>query len=263
MPPSPATPFDLLTVSGLDAQTFLQAQLSSDLRALAVGQGQFSAWLNPQGRVIAFFPLFRINADTFVIALAFGRGIEIRDRLHRFVFRAKAKLGLSTEWLLGQGPSPPAGAVASLAIPSEMARYLWLSGTDPGQEALRLPSQADILDGLPFLAADRSEVFIGHALGLKRLGAISVGKGCYPGQEIVARTHFLGRNKRALCRLSGLDPEQTDRRLFAGTSAQAVGELALTVNDLGLAVLHEPEPGMALRDASERIVKLDQVFGDS
>lgn len=254
--------FELLEVAGPDAERFLQAQLSSDLRSLAPGQGQFSAWLNPQGRVLAFLPLFRRNPETFVLAVAFARGQELAERLRRFVFRSKVRIAPCQDCALAHGAIVPLNALASLAVPGTAARYLWLQSDAPGDVALCEPGRSDVEAGLPFLDAAHSEQFIGHALGLKRLGAISVGKGCYPGQEIVARTHFLGRNKRALCRLSGLDPTQPDLRVL-GVEGQALGELALAVGDVGLAVLHEPEPGMTVRDAGGRTLVLEHVFFDS
>lgn len=261
---SPARPpFELLEITGPDAERFLQAQLSSDLRELALGHGQFSAWLNPQGRVLAFFPLFRLTPETFVIAIAFARGAELADRLRRFVFRSKVTIRPRPDLHLGQGQSPPTASLSSLTVPGREPRQLWLQVDDPGSDAFVYPGVADIKAGLPFLDVARSEQFIGHALGLKRLGAISVGKGCYPGQEIVARTHFLGRNKRALCRLSGLDPDQTDSKIINTDTGQPIGELALMVGSDGLAVLHEPELGMHLSDAGGRSLVLAHVFADS
>lgn len=261
---SPArTAFELLEVTGPDAERFLQAQLSSDLRELAPGHGQFSAWLNPQGRVLAFFPLFRLTAETFVIAIAFARGAELAGRLRRFVFRSKVTIQPRPDLYLAQGNSPPGTPLSSLAGPGPEPRQIWLQADDPAANAYSYPGVADIEAGLPFLDVARSEQFIGHALGLKRLGAISVGKGCYPGQEIVARTHFLGRNKRALCRLSGLDPDQTEPKIVNTNTGQPIGELALTVGSSGLAVLHEPESGMHLSDAGGRPLVLEQVFADS
>ncbi|AVP97010.1 folate-binding protein YgfZ [Ahniella affigens] len=255
--------FELLEVAGPDAERFLQSQLASDLRPVSQGSGQFSAWLNPQGRVVAFFPLFRLAPDAFVLAIAFGRSTELAERLRRFVFRSKVTIRVRPDLIVRDGASVPESVLAGLNVPGSDTRHFWLQASSPDSPSQAQPGVADIAAGLPFLDATRSELFIGHALGLKRLGAISVGKGCYPGQEIVARTHFLGRNKRALCRLSGLDPNQTDHRILSADSGQPLGELALAIGGDGLAVLHEPQPGMAITDAAGRHLVLEQVFADS
>lgn len=263
MPDLAPAEFDLLEVTGADAMTFLQAQLASDLRDLAPKQGQFSAWLNPQGRVIAFFPVFRLAETSYVLALAFGRGNEIRERLSRFVFRSKVKLVIRADLHLARSDLVPEAALASMALPEQASGTLWLGPGPSGPEQLRAPGVAEIKLGLPFLDAARSEQFIGHALGLKRLQAIHIGKGCYPGQEIVARTHFLGRNKRALCLLTDLAQDQTESRFLDAETGQAVGDLVIAADGVGLAVLHEPRPGQALTAPNGRTAHLETVFADS
>ncbi|MBK8285054.1 MAG: folate-binding protein YgfZ [Ahniella sp.] len=249
----------LFDLTGPDAASFAQSQFSSDVKSLQPGAGQWSAWLNPQGRVIAFFPLFRLEQDRFVAAIAFGRATEIRDRLQRFLFRSKVKLNLPTDLTLQAGANPPPDAAAQLPGPTADHTY-WLA---PSTQDSPLPSLTELQSGLPFLASGASERFVAHALGLKRLNAISVNKGCYPGQEIVARTHFLGRNKRALCSLSGVSGGEVGESVFGADRSQSVGELVWVQGDAALAVLHSPEDGMELHNLREQQPVITRIFADS
>ncbi len=249
----------LIGLSGPDAAGFAQSQFSSDVKALQPGKGHWSAWLNPQGRVITFFPLFRLTEDRFIAAIAFGRAQEIRDRLNRFVFRSKVKLDLRADLSLHAGAQVAEDAVAQLTGPDPEQAF-WLS---PAAIESDLPGSRELQAGLPFLASEVAESCVAHAMGLKRLNAISVNKGCYPGQEIVARTHFLGRNKRALCLLTGVAGSQIGEAILGSDRANPIGELVWVLGDQALAVLHSPQDGMELHNLREQQPVLARIFADS
>ena len=216
--PSP----QLLEIAGVDAATFAQAQFSSDVLALGNAHWQWSAWLSPQGRVRAFFHLLRDNDQHLRLLLRGGDAQMLRDALVRYVLRAKVKLRVVSDARVSGFHG--AGEIAALAetvpsateilgvdnasvvaLPGEVPRWLLLreSATRPdaadiaadGVERWRL---ADICAGLPELAPPLHDQLLPQWLGLDRLGAVSVRKGCYPGQEIMARLHFKGGNKRGL-----------------------------------------------------------------
>ena len=114
-------------------------------------------------------------------------------------------------------------------------------------------NQADLLHGLPRLPASQAGQWTPQQLSLERLHAFSVKKGCYPGQEIVARTHFLGQAKRGLVLLEGAEPVPVGHEVLmdgkaAGTVVSAAGHLALAV------MPHERGPGTALR-AGESVLR--------
>lgn len=256
----PVADVGLLMISGPDASKFAQAQVSSDLRKLAVGGGQWSAWLNPQGRVIAFFPFFRTGDAEFCAAIAFGRGQEILDRLQRFVFRSKVKLGLSTDLAIVSGHHEPAEVVAGIDVPGESPARLHLVRNP--QSGHWQPGLRELQAGLPFLDGTASEQFIGHAIGLKRLDAIAVDKGCYPGQEIVARMHFLGRNKRQPCVLRS-DAAFTGTTIRAGDPEVPVADLVWVIEPHALAVLHSPEAVARIEADTNLRLRVTTVFQDS
>src|SRR5262249_22731907 len=100
--------------------------------------------------------------------------------------------------------------------------------------------------GVPLISDAVADQFTPHALSLERLAAFSTAKGCYPGQEIVARTHFLGRSKRALARLAGDGPSPAPGTKLVGGGAIVCAE-ASTVGFEALAVLHEEAGSGPLR----------------
>jgi folate-binding protein YgfZ len=246
--------FSLLAASGPDSGAFLQAQLMNDVRKLDVGQWQWNGWLTPKGRVVCLFALWRRGEQDYVALLPDFPAAELQPLLQRFVFRSKLSLQVVEDYEI-------AGAEASARVDGPAARDLvlaqaggycfdfggdaserWLWVGPAGAQALP-PAQAgfddawraaDLAHGLPRLEPGQREAWTPQMLSLQRLHAFSLSKGCYPGQEIVARTHYLGQSKRELVRLrggglvAGASVEDADGRVL-GTVACAAGEEALAV----------------------------------
>jgi folate-binding protein YgfZ len=164
-------PYSKIAVSGEDAFDFLQAQLAADLTGLP--EGGLSAWCNPKGRVICLFRV-RKTDHGFDLALPSELAEAMLKRLTMFRFRSK---------------------VAFETGPADAAQL----GIDGDYDNWRLDN---LRAGIPEILAAQSEEFTPHMLNLDLLGAVSVNKGCYPGQEIVARTHFRGATKRRMLRSS-------------------------------------------------------------
>ena len=255
--------FDVVALRGFEALAFAQAQLSSDVLSLEDRGWQWSAYLTPQGRTIALFAVVRHGAEALDLLVPAQRGAELAARLQRFVFRTKVKLEVRADVQARAMPHGVPGAGAS--VDGDASRYrLAFADTlsvdvapglgDGAEAALRAHLVAA---AVPLLAGAAVEAHTPHALGLDALGAISTRKGCYPGQEIVARTHFLGRNKRHLYRFA-LEPDAAAElepgAPFLDAAGQAVAETVLSLKDetgtvRGLAVAHEQamEGGAVLR----------------
>jgi folate-binding protein YgfZ len=245
-PPTALTGFGVLAVSGADAAAFLQAQTMNDVQALAAGQWHWNGWLTPKGRVVALFALLRAAPDRFLLVLPDVPADELRVALQRFVFRSKVALATSG-LIAAAGPAHPdaRGGVAAdegdafaLAIDGE--RTLWLLSPDrtapPSPAVDAAWRAADIATGVPRLGAAQREAWTPQMLSLERLAAYSLKKGCYPGQEIVARTHYLGHAKRGLTRLRGDGLAEGDPVLADGHAAGTV--ICVTVaGDEALAVI--------------------------
>jgi folate-binding protein YgfZ len=234
---------EVLELVGADALAFAQAQFMNDIRTLDDGCWQWSGWLTPKGRLVAFFAIVRIDEQTILLWLPAGGASVLADRLHRFVFRSKVSIRVAT-WrafglLSGRAYVPPAdrtddpanavdalmpsraadSALVVLELPSDpeigSRQLVFVRSSETGSlpEPVVADSAArerwhiaDLSLGIPYIgaAADNSEQFVPQWLSLERLHAYDLKKGCYPGQEIVARMHYLGKSKRTACALGGV-----------------------------------------------------------
>lgn len=224
----------IIEASGTDATAFLHGQVSADIMALANGSSQLAAYCNPKGRMLALFRIIR-HEDRYFLLLPAELLDATLKRLRMFVMRSKVTLtDVSENWaLLGcsgdksistlaeQGLNPPSEADSGtwqgdagvwrlrgdrpralvLATKERMAQ-LWsaLGSLQPaGESAWRL---LDIHAGIPEVLSGTAESIIPQMANLDLLGGISFTKGCYPGQEIIARMHYLGNLKRRMYRLT-------------------------------------------------------------
>jgi len=241
----------LLSLRGPEAAVFAHAQFSSDVTALPVRHWQWSAWLSAKGRTLAVFQLLRVDEEHVLLVLADGDADAIASQLQRFVFRRKLKIEVRTDLVVaGSFTAPEAASGAAIAVADETLEL------DVGSDALprtlkiapapastaaddgtfeRAWRQSDLRYGLPRLSADQREQWTPQQLGLDRLNGYSVKKGCYPGQEIVARTHFLGKAKRALQLLRVADGTASGAQVQQ--NGAAIGTVASVAGDLALAVL--------------------------
>ena len=216
--------FTLLAVDGPDAESFLQAQLMNDVAALSERQWQWNGWLSPKGRLIALFALVRLGPAAFVLVLPDFPAVELVPALQRFVFRSKVRLRVGDEFRAAAAfdveMATPGGESKTVAGDADTGYWLdWfgdggsnglvllpasLPGPAPASAAIDARWLAlDIARGLPRLPASQREAWTPQMLSLERLQAFSLKKGCYPGQEIVARTHYLGQAKRQLAGITG------------------------------------------------------------
>ncbi|GAA4867264.1 YgfZ/GcvT domain-containing protein [Luteimonas vadosa] len=241
--------FGVVCIEGQDALAFAQAQFMSDVASLADAHWHWSGWLTPKGRVIALFAALRVDGQTLWLVLPDADASDFAARLQRFVFRSKLRVGVPGGLRLSGAFTAPAQARgAQAAITGTdcteldlggdgVARTLRIStcpaGTDP--EASARWVQADMVHGLPRLPPAQSEQWTPQQLSLDRLAAYSVKKGCYPGQEIVARTHFLGQAKRGLVLLESTAPLESGSEVHEG--GIAIGKLVCASAGLALSVL--------------------------
>src|SRR5689334_21824894 len=237
MPTTPVvsthTQWALLSVAGADAVGFLHGQLSSDVNALRPGEGQYWSYNSPKGRMLANGVLWRspLRDDAIAMLLAADLAETIRRRLAMFVLRAKVRVDDITEGhaLLGLagteaaqaahealGVQVPAASSAAafggeatiFALPD--GRYAIVAPAPQGAIVqAALARHASIVDadvwrwlgiaaGVPWIGAATSDQFVPQMANWDVLGGVSFRKGCYPGQEIVARMQYLGRLKERL-----------------------------------------------------------------
>jgi tRNA-modifying protein YgfZ len=248
----PLNSLALIRITGPEARTYLQGQLSNDLTALTSGQSMLASCNSSQGRVQAVLHL--IERDDGILLLLPRAMIDVTlARLRKYVLRAKLTIedmrdSLQIIWmdradLESKGwplPAQPGEHVqhnqmSLLRWPAAGAeRWLML-----GEATIEASNQAadqdwllaDIRAGLPQVLAETHESFVAQMLNLDALGGISFNKGCYTGQEIIARAHFRGTVKRRMFRYQtqGEAPTPGTRLLANGEHA---GEVVMAASTL-------------------------------
>ena len=241
---------EFLAVAGRNAGDFLQRQTTQDLAALAPGDTILAAWLDARGRARALFRVLR-TWDRWLLAIADQDAGALANDLRMFVLRSDVKLAVEPEWLAIARIGDAEDWLAACANPDRddartagrreeaclaqlapelfhlygpAARVRAIAGSIDGdsQAAIR----AEIAAGIPSVPPAIAQQFTAHMLNLDTLGAVSFAKGCYPGQEITARTQNLGAVKRRAMPFRA----QTDPLPALGSSVvDAAGEPVGTV----------------------------------
>ena len=245
--------YGLIRVTGEDARDFLQNQFGNDVNAVSDTQAQLSSYSNAKGRMLAIFHLF-LRDDAYYLVLPADILESTLKRLRMFVLRSQVtledasdtqvRIGLAGEQapallseLLDGRPERPWQVMQQqelvvLRLPDPLPRFE-IHGPVAAMTALwqRLARQArpvgadvwtwlNIRAGLPDLHAQTVEAFVPQMANLEALDAISFKKGCYPGQEVVARMHYLGKLKRRMY----LAHADSDAVPAPGTAVYAEGE---------------------------------------
>ena len=203
---------------GRAVRPFLARQLTCDLDALGPGRPLLGAWLTPKGRVISLLNLVELEDTSVLLLVPAALAPDVLARLRMYVLREDVTLEPDPSILVAGLAGRAALDVASHGTPGTLPAPVVLSrepavslllGAAAAVQAITgrlgdpMPDAQDwcaalIRAGLPVVGADTRESFIPQMLNLDRLGAVSFTKGCYPGQEIVARTQHLGRIKRRM-----------------------------------------------------------------
>lgn len=227
-----------MSLAGPDALTFAQSQFSANADSFVGSRFSPLAWCNPSGRVIAFM-LARRSDPGLDLVLPAGQAAAIRKRLQLYSIGHKIQLG--PDQAIAGHLQPPAAAALLF---DASGRALKVTDEAPGADPALLAQwqRLDLCAGLPWLAGESSEKHLPQSLGLDTLGAISWDKGCYPGQEVVARLHYLGKAKQGLrgVIISGAEVPAAHAELRDEENRRAghwLGGLEASGEVLGLAVL--------------------------
>ncbi|NBS94756.1 MAG: folate-binding protein [Betaproteobacteria bacterium] len=280
----------VMTVSGSDGISFLHAQLTNDLAALGEQQVQLNGYCTPKGRLLATAMTWR-HADTVTLIIPSAHGRSLASRLRKYVMRAKVSIELAEDVaILGLAQSVDGDALGSLGVrvpaamrtsppgerlavgllPVQANDRVWtrqLLMVPAGQlkavwqslsTILHPASTAswrwlEVLSGVPRIVGGAVEQFVPQMINLERVEGVNFKKGCYPGQEVVARSQYLGKLKRRMflgsIRAAEISPGQD---VYADGQAEPAGQvvLAAPVPDWiahGLAGSH-PEAATGLAD---------------
>ena len=247
----------VLRASGVDAASFLHGQLTNDFTGLGLGEARLAAYCSAKGRMLASFVGFKRGHDDIWLACRADVLTATLKRLRMFVLRAKVQLteGGDQIVLIGlAGPSARAwlgdaadmgvwakrevgaGCIVRLPDGAAQARWLWAGAADDAAAVMdSLPAQAleywdwlEVQSGVAPVIGATVEAFVPQMLNYELVGGVNFQKGCYPGQEVVARSHYRGTIKRRAALAHADVPITAGQDVFwSGDAAQPCGMVAL------------------------------------
>jgi folate-binding protein YgfZ len=230
---APLTDLGLISVAGEDAVSFLHSQLTNDVQHLGLAEARLAGYCSPKGRLLATFLMWK-SSDAILLQVPRQIQASIQKRLQMFVLRSKAKLNDAagnnvTLGLAGPAaadvlqrrftalPSAPyakadsdAGTLIRQADASGTPRYQWITTPESAQDAWPELARSlqpvgahawrltEIRAGIPRITQVTQEQFVPQMINFEAVGGVNFRKGCYPGQEIVARSQYLGKLKRRM-----------------------------------------------------------------
>ena len=203
---SPLADWGVIRVAGTDAATFLQGQLTQDVLGLDAHRAALAGWCSAKGRLLASFVVWRPAADEVLMACSADLLPAALKRLSMFVLRAKCKLSDASAEVALHGVAGAAATVAEWRCADDLvglppvhgtARALRL-GSAPALPALAADawSWLEVASGVPRIVAATAEQFVPQMVNFEVVGGVNFQKGCYPGQEVVARSQYRGTLKR-------------------------------------------------------------------
>jgi len=239
---TPLPHLGVIRVAGEEAAKFLQGQLTQDFALLGLSEARLAAFCSAKGRMQASFVGFKRSHEEVLLVCSRDLLASTLKRLSMFVLRAKAKLSDASDafQLFGVVGSavPPALPVALWSqwrdgeasvvrlYPAEgLPRALWLAPAGeqaPAGEALAEPlwQWLDVRSGVATVSQPVFEAFVPQMLNYESVGGVNFKKGCYPGQEVVARSQFRGTLKRRAYVVHGDTPLAAGQEIFHSSDAE-------------------------------------------
>lgn len=247
-------PLVVLDLIGSDADKLLQNQLTCDINEVTAEQARFTSICDLKGRALTTLLVVRIKPDQLALIVPQSLQSLLEQHLDKYLRFSRSKLTTS-EYQLGS-KAERIGEAFSVAhsdtevvIQHPSEQMCWrLSKDQPTQPDELI--EHDILAGLVWLTPSTSELFLPQVLGLEHHGGISYNKGCYLGQEVIARVHFLGKPKQklALVNLSETIPETTAS--LNDESGKSHGSVAVIFKKQALAIISTSAPAKLLANGT-------------
>jgi len=249
----PLAALGVIRAEGADAAAFLHGQLTQDFLLLKDDTARLAALCSPKGRMLASFVAWRQAPEQFLLVCARDLLAPTLKRLSMFVLRAKVKLsdatadfdvrGLAGAAIAAAGADPAAAPGQRLA-PAEglsvvalhgcegVPRALWLApaGTPAPAGSTLSPETwawSEVMSGVVTISAPVADAFVPQMLNYESVGGVNFKKGCYPGQEVVARSQFRGTLKRRGYVMTAEAPLAAGQEVFGADPEQPVGTVAV------------------------------------
>lgn len=270
--------FGVAEVSGADAAEFLHSQLSNHILDLQPGEACFATYNSPRGRVLANMLVLR-RADRFLLVMAADLLEATIKRLRMFVLRSKTVFHTDSAWqVYGQSGADTGADAAALKFAVEegdngLITLALAGGNRMVLNPAPLPDAdhpaaaeawqaAEILQGRPWISQPTAESCVAQMLNQHLLGGVHFKKGCYPGQEIIARAQYRGQVRRGMAVCRSTQP------VAVGSKVEADGEeVGIVINSAAhdgafvlLAVIKHGAAGKALQAGGQALQTLKLLF---
>ena len=233
----PLPDWGLMLAQGTEAAAFLNGQLTQEMLHLGDDRARLAGYCSPKGRLLTTFIAWQMAPDTIALACSADLLPATLKRLSMYVLRAKCKLGDgSAAWPLYGLAGPSADALLRGALPAGdwargslgpaqvlrlpaaqgVSRYLWAGAEAPPLPPLHTDvwRWLEVQSGVPRIVAATADQFVPQMLNLELLGGVDFKKGCYPGQEVVARSQYRGTIKRRTYLVDGMAPLAAGSEVF-------------------------------------------------
>jgi folate-binding protein YgfZ len=257
-PPYPGADWGVISAAGADCASFLHGQLTQDIQHLAEGEARLAGYCSAKGRLLASFVAWRDGEERIMLACSADLLAQTLKRLQMFVLRAKCKLadasgevalfGLAGDaaraWLGAAAAAAPwscsaHGAAKVIRLPDSASAPRWLLAQDVTAAPPPLPALAardwnwlEVQSGVPRIVSATSEQFVPQMVNFELVGGVDFHKGCYPGQEVVARSQYRGTLKRRMQLLHCSDAVAPGAEVFhSADPAQPAGMVVLAAPD--------------------------------
>jgi len=240
----------VIRARGADAATFLQGQLTNDVLGLDAGRARLAGFCSAKGRLQASFVVWKAGDDEFLLACSASLLAATLKRLSMFVLRAKCKLSDASDeillWGLAGGAATAAlgnaatwekrerDGAAVIRLPDAEGTTRALFAAPPGVEPPAAPALAlatwrwlEVRSGIVTIEAATVDRFVPQMVNFELVGGVDFQKGCYPGQEVVARSQYRGTTKRRTFLFDGAVVAQPGQDVFlAGAAGEPAGTVA-------------------------------------
>ena len=228
--------YSIIKVSGTDAPVFLQGQLTGDCNGIGSEHSLLMAWCAPNGRVQNLIHVIRSGA-LFFLLIPKEQMLGMVKKLKMFVLRSDVEIAdLSTDHELFLTLNSNQSDISFATIGRQDSRCWWIvpngKVTEVWKKIIAKQVNEDVIEfhsimnGMPYLTEELADTFLPQEIGLEELKGLSFSKGCYPGQEIIARVKYRGKVKRELVKIYVVATEEipSAARLFdkSGTSVGLV-----------------------------------------
>ena len=198
-----STCYALLKINGEDTTSFINGQITNNIKLIEQNKAMYAGICNPKGRVIAFLIICKMANDEYILLIPHDLAEKLKNKLTMYILRSKVVIEICKQYeitgVINTQDTSNLDTLCCFEMPLDN-RLLVIqrkNAEQPSEKNKNLNDWflEDVKRGIPYISSINSENFIAHTINLDTVNAINFKKGCYTGQEIVARTQYLGKPK--------------------------------------------------------------------